>query len=359
MKVADIVDGLDFEPLAGVEPLHVGVGHLTVEIRTAEPLRGVLAAYFTDALTPPASADAVVEILDGQRLDPEPGWIDWAREPGKTGRKDAYCDLEDGRLVHKVRTGVTFLQSPARLLAFGPVVAHPNQVINFVNTQMLNICQQQGWQICHAAAVTDGTQSLAIAGLSGGGKSTATLRLLDLDSLAYMSGDRLLVRAGNPPRGLGIPKLPRINPGTILGNPRLHKLLSPTRRAELAAMPSDELWRLEEKHDLQVGQIYGANRVRFEAPLTDFWVLDWQRDSAEPTRIEPVDIAARPDLLGAIMKSPGPFYQKPDGSFLRDDEAPDPAGYLEALEGIEISEVRGRVDFDALFEAGKALFARP
>lgn len=358
MRTQDILDALDVSVLQTFRPLFLSVGHLRVSVRVPEPLRSELADAFADALSGSGPVDAAIDVLPGQSLHPAPDWTDWAREPGKTGRKDAIFDLEDGRLVRKVRTGVTFLQSPERLVAFGPAADYPNQVINFVNTQFLNICQRDGWQICHAAAVTNGQRTLAIAGLSGGGKSTSVLRLLDLDSTTYVSGDRLLVRPGNPPSALGIPKMPRINPGTILGNARLHGMLSDERRAELLSMPADVLWQLEEKHDLVVSEIYGAGRVRFDASLTHFWVLNWSRDDTALTRVEPVDLAERPDLLAAIMKSPGPFYQKPSGAFLTDNETPEPAGYLRALQGVEIFEVRGRVDFDALFNAGKALFGR-
>lgn len=72
--------------------------------------------------------------------------------------------------------------------------------------------------------------------------------------------------------------------------------------------------------------------------------------------IEEVDLAARPDLLAAIMKSAGPFYQFPDGSFLRDTAAPDPEGYLAALRNVRVQEVTGRLDFDAIAYLGRELF---
>ncbi|MDV7145320.1 HprK-related kinase B [Tropicimonas sp. TH_r6] len=354
--VKDALKKLDFSTLSTIKPLYLQVGPLRARIDCLDPLRAELETYFEDALAGPGPVDSHVEVLDGQALTPAPDWIDWAREPGKTGRKDAIFDLADGRLVHKVRTGVTFLQSPERAVAFGPCATHPNQVINFVNTQFLNICQRGGWQICHAAALTNGSTGLAIAGLSGGGKSTAVLRMMELDGTAYVSNDRLLLRAGQPPTALGIPKLPRINPGTILHNPRLAPMLGEARRAELAALPQDALWKLEEKHDLSISRIYGPGRVQFETGLTHFWVLNWSRDSEAPTKLRRVEIATRPDLLGAIMKSPGPFYRKSDGSFLTDSEHPEPAGYLAALVGIEIFEVSGGIDFGALFAEGQALF---
>ena len=47
------------------------------------------------------------------------------------------------------------------------------------------------------------------------------------------------------------------------------------------------------------------------------------------------------------MKSPGPFYQLPDGSFFRDDMELDAEPYRRALEAMTVWEVRGRIDFEA------------
>ena len=355
MRATDVRAALDLGPAQAAEPFHLHVGPVRLTVLCPGPLRGELVAYFADALSD-TPGDIKVHLLPGQALTPEPGWTDWAREPGKEGRKDAIVDLDDGRLVRKVRSGVTFLQSPDLRLAFGPLERNVSTVINFINTQILSACQQQGWQLAHAAAVTGKGRTLAISGLSGGGKSTSVLRMMDIDGTAFVSNDRLLVQPGTPPMALGIPKHPRINPGTILGNPRLHGMITAQRLAELKSMDPQALWTLEDKHDLMIGKVYGANRVRFAAPLTDFWVLNWSRSSTHPTRITPVDLSLRTDLLGAIMKSPGPFHQYPDGHFEPNGASPDPGPYLQALAGVTVSEVSGRIDFDAIAAAGRALF---
>lgn len=353
MKTSDVLLQLDRSDLDTAEPFFISVGHICIRVRALPPLADALRAYFADALTACTKAGMTVDILGGQSLVPEPDWIDWQREPGKTGRKDSYWELEDGRLIHKARTGVTFLQSPTHIIAFGPTHANPNQVVNFINTQILNQCKREGWQICHAAAVTNGTRSLAIAGLSGGGKSSSMLRMMDIDTVRFVTNDRLMVQAGtDAPRCLGIPKHPRINPGTILGNPRLHPMLNASDMARLQAMEPDDLWHLEEKHDLIVPDIYGADRIQYAAPLTDFWVLNWQRKSQAPTQVLPVVLEDRPDLLVAIMKSAGPFFQDGTGCFLQNSVAPDPDGYLDALKGVRVSEVSGTVDFDRLAAVG-------
>ena len=48
------------------------------------------------------------------------------------------------------------------------------------------------------------------------------------------------------------------------------------------------------------------------------------------------------------MKSPGPFYQQPDGQFQSDTQAFDSAAYLRWLEQVPVYEASGGVDFDAL-----------
>jgi hypothetical protein len=87
-----------------------------------------------------------------------------------------------------------------------------------------------------------------------------------------------------------------------------------------------------------------------EAPLAAFLILDWQRDSEMELKVEQVDLAADRDLLGALMKSPGPFYQYPDGSFQQDTTSFDEAAYLDALENVAVYAARGRIDFSALSE---------
>ncbi|KMK68831.1 HprK-related kinase B [Puniceibacterium sp. IMCC21224] len=351
---ADVLARLDLAPAQGSDPFHIAVGPIAVTVLCPGPLRAELMAYFADALAE-APGDIVVHLLPDQTLTPEPTWADWQRDPGKAGRKDATCDLDDARLVRKVRSGVTFLQAPGVAVAFGALGQNVSTVINFVNTQILSACLRDGWQLAHAAAVTRQGRTLAISGLSGGGKSTSILRMMDISGAQFMSNDRVLIRAGTPAQALGIPKHPRINPGTIIGNPRLRGMLSPARRAELEAMPLADLWSLEDKHDLFIPQIYGPDRICYGAALTDFWVLNWSHTTNAPTAVSEVTLTERADLLSAIMKSPGPFYQHRDGRFEPNGATPDPAAYLTALGDVRVSEVSGRVDFDVLAEHGRQL----
>lgn len=352
MTLEQVLGQLTLTPQA---PFHLQVGHLGVTVHCPEPLRSTLTAYYAHCLSDEPGG-ITVHLLPDQTISPEPEWTDWYREPGKAGRKDAVHELENGRLIRKVRSGITFLQGSGHAVAFGPLAENESTVINFVNTQILSAALREGWQLCHAAAVTGHGRTLAISGLSGGGKSTSILRMMDIKGTRFLSNDRVLVRGGTPPRALGIPKHPRINPGTILGNPKLHGMLAPERLAEITAMPTAELWELEDKHDLIIPDVYGSDRIQHEADLTDFWVLNWQHNADAPTQLHEVDLANRPDLLGAIMKIPGPFYQHPDGTFEPNGAAPNAAAYIDALKNVRLVEVTGRIDFDVIAAHGHELF---
>lgn len=361
VSAQDVVEALaPAKATRGCDPVCLSVGGYVIEVRcTSDTLLAELLRYFQHVISAPAEPDVTVYVLAGSHLPFPVSYVDWAREPGKSGRKDAIYDLAGGRLIHKVRTGVEFLQSPDWAIAFGPVEDHPNQVINFINTQILNHFQRSGWIGCHAAAVCTDTKGLAISGLSGGGKSTTMLRLMEISGTRYVTNDRLLVhQTENNTEALGIPKLPRINPGTIVTNPRLASLLNDEREEELRNMEPDDLWHLEEKYDLFIDDIYGPGRISHSAKLTDFWVLNWARDSDAPTRVNKISLKDRPDLLPAIVKRPGPFYQDADGAFSTETGQSNDKAYLDALSDVQVWEVTGIIDFDALFDAGNELLTQ-
>ncbi|MBN7797561.1 HprK-related kinase B [Parahaliea mediterranea] len=306
-----------------------------------------LRRYFTQVASgAPAPAEAVeLTVLERPAPTLDLDFANWSREAGKRGRKDSYADLADGRVIHKVRTGMVFLQSQGQRIAAGPCLANDNQVINFIINQYMNALQQRDWLICHAAALVGEGGALALAGFSGGGKSTLMLHLM-AGSMRFLSNDRLFIRRDEPGvAARGVPKLPRVNPGTLLNNPRLRALLDPRRRAECEALSPAQLWELEEKYDVPIADIYGRDRFASRGPLAALLVLNWRHGSGEPTQIEPVELASRRDLLAAIMKSPGPFYCDSHGRFPGDRVPLDEERYLAALAGVPVYEARGAVDF--------------
>lgn len=354
-----VIDQLRMDRAPSDDRLTLDIDGTRIVIRSnsGDLLRGL--GHYFEHVVDPSNPSAEISVEAIERPDPPADlglgieFTDWRREPGKSGRKDSYHDVPAGRIVRKVRTGMVFVQSSGRCLAAGRCLDNDNQVINFINAQYMNRLQQDGWCICHAAgAVLDtasGARSIAMAGFSGGGKSTLMLHLMRQEGVRFQSNDRLFLRTdGTTTRARGIPKLPRVNPGTIVHEPRLHNLISAPRRAELLRLPQDALWDLEEKYDVMINSVYGPNRIQHEAPCAGLVILNWDRTSDAPARMRQVDPDERRDLLAAVMKSAGPFYQYADGRFFQDLTQPDPTDYLRALGGTPVYEVTGGVCFDTI-----------
>ncbi|MCU7844843.1 MAG: HprK-related kinase B [Candidatus Thiodiazotropha sp. (ex Monitilora ramsayi)] len=353
-SVADLVPLMMREAVLCDNPLKVSVGDLELVIRSnSRHLLERLADYFSHLVDRPTTEQMEIIAIDHEVLDGHLPFKDWRREPGKKGRKDAYLDLPDGRLVLKVRTGMLFLQSESHRIAAGPCLANDNQLINFINSQVMNRLQHRDWLICHAAGLRLGTSTVAIAGFSGNGKSTLMLHLMEHPKSCYLTNDRLFLRAGDGMvEAVGIPKLPRINPGTVINNPRLAQLIPQQRQNELHKLPRQALWDLEEKYDVDVARLYGPQRIDTSTPVTldGLLILNWSLTAEKPVTLKPVDLSERRDLLPALMKSPGPFYQYRSGRFLRDDDPLPEAAYLHLLKDVEVFEVTGRMDFAQLRE---------
>jgi len=306
-----------------------------------EDLLEKLGIYFAHTLGH-GTSDIVVKAIQRPQNTYDLTFTDWKREPGKTGRKDAYVDIEHARVIQKVRTGMVFLQSQTERIAAGPCLENDNQVINFINAQYMNHLQQNGALICHASGLCAHNKGLGIAGFSGGGKSTLMLHLLSTDNVQYLTNDRLFLKEGS---AIGIPKLPRVNPGTMLHDPNLIDLLPAARIKALKALPPSELWDLEEKYDVFVEDVYGPNKINASATLNAFLILNWKRESEAPCNIQEIDIEKHTDLLKAVMKSPGPFYQDANADFIFEDMHQDSLAYLNALKNVRIFEASGKIDF--------------
>ncbi len=325
---------------------YLEVGGFSIAIRSnCTLLIDRMTKYFSHLIVNDRLPDVVVEAYDTNVLQLDVDWQEWRRERGKSGPKDAYYDLDDGRLLLKVRTGMIFLQSERLRIAVGPCMEMANQLINFINSQYMNELLRRGGLICHASGIRIGQSGVAIAGVSGGGKSTLMLSLMDYPNVHYVTNDRLLVKANSGKViAQGIPKLPRVNPGTIVHNSRLHGLIDARRREQLLALPQQELWDLEEKYDVEIEQIYGPGRIESDMRLEIFVVLNWMHGSKESTHLLEVDLGSEQQSINAIIKLPGPFYQLKNGQMYQAATPPDTEAYIETLKSVRILDVRGQVD---------------
>jgi len=332
--------------------LDLDMGYCSCRIESnSDALLTVLAEYFSSIVKPVSNPTYTLTLIESEATELDVAFTDWKREPGKTGRKDSFVDLSNARLIRKVRTGMVFLQSQQALIAIGPCLKNDNQVINFICSQMMTWLQQRDWLICHAASIVVNEHAVAIAGFSGGGKSSLMLTMLEQENTKFLTNDRLFIRANNGcVDAAGIPKMPRINPGTIVYNQRLHDLIEPTERTRLLALPNQELWDLEQKFDADIECFYGQDRIQYQAPFKALLILNWSNSSDDELKLTKVDLNKRPELLGAVIKSPGPFYQQQDGQFIDDDYHADTNAYLSALDQVDVLEATGKIDFKKLSE---------
>jgi HprK-related kinase B len=323
--------------------LSIRVGDCEIAIEsTSRELIEWLRAYYGSLVCARRAPSLRITAVQAE-IPPFPvAFADWPRDAGKVGRKDAFADVGGGRVVRKVRTGMQFLISPEHRIAIGDCLTHANQVVNFVNSQHIAWLMARGYVLCHAAGVVAGDAGFAIAGMSGGGKSTLALHLIRR-GLSYTSNDRLMIRGdAREARMAGIAKSPRINPGTALCNPDLRALLTEDRQQALAELDEDALWDLEEKYDVPIETLYGPGRTVLDAPLRGLLVLAWQREGGAPTEIRRVAIEERPELLAAVMKGPGPFVVEPAEAV----RPQPPESYHRALASVAVFEARGRLDFE-------------
>jgi HprK-related kinase B len=160
----------------------------------------------------------------------------------------------------------------------------------------------------------------------------------------FVSNDRLLVAPeGQGLRMSGVPKLPRINPGTALNNPDLAPVVPLHDRQRFLDMDADDLWHLEHKYDVFLDKCFGEGRFVLQSPMQGLVVLNWKRDGGDCS-IRFVKATERPDLLPAFMKAAGLFSLPREG----EQEWRDPGAeeYAALLSRADLIEVSGGVDFD-------------
>ena len=329
--------------------------------RVAARVRDYFAPYLTAAVPHGAAAVHLVmgePVYDAERLRDVP------RRLREQGVKEAFYDAGGVRIVVKRRTGVTmYVAGPDHYVA-GDLIRNFNQVVNLVMTVYAKAMLRAGYVMLHASAILGAGGGVAFASASGLGKSTIALALVERHQ-HLVTNDRLFVRlmpdggaaaadaavrpapdgAVRPaPDGVemvGVPKKPRVNPGTLLKIPSLAPLVTDEERAQYGTMPPEELWAVEQKHDVDVDALYGPGTTRLSGPLRAIFLLRWSPlDRGWNVRTLPVE--ERGPALEPLLKTAGVY-----------DVSPPPAAEqqraLRAVAGaLAVYDVRGWADVDRL-----------
>jgi HprK-related kinase B len=328
-----------------VREIDVGLGDVAFTVRSNErDVAAHLERYFSRWDERRASArHFTVSALQGDAGIDTSEFVPVARSGGRAP-KEAFRNVPGGRIVHKVRTGLVFFVETEEVTVVGDVLHNLNQVINLIANLYAQEYLDRGYVMVHASAASANRGVAFVAG-SGGGKSTLALALLERGH-RFVTNDRLLLRAwGDRPEMIGMPKLPRVNPGTLLRSPSLRRLVAePSRYAHL---DPGALWRLEEKHDVDVVEIYGRP-VQPRGILSEVYVLSWSRGAGRMS-VRPLTSIELGDRLWRELRTCGIFDLRAEPRLAWREEV------MAVARKIRGFEVTGGVDVDALADRAAML----
>jgi HprK-related kinase B len=297
--------------------------------------------YFSEFLADFSVADIEVTGLETPEFHYKFDYTVKQPDPGKSKIKEEWIDLENGRIVRKVLTGIVCLFGGEHNLVVGPCRKNDSQVVNFIIHRYIEWLLRQDGLLLHAAGVKLLNRGTALAGFSGMGKSTLALHMMNLGT-SFVSNDRAIARQQDDRFLLnGVPKMPRINPGTIVHNSVLRTILKEDEIEYYQQMPKEQLWDLEDKHDALIHKLYGSGKFELSAEMHGLVVLNWNHEDAAIS-LDEVDIRSRQDLLPAFTKSTGLFNDpRAEGNNI---DVGDQA-YIDFFSRCPVFEITGKRDF--------------
>jgi HprK-related kinase B len=233
----------------------------------------------------------------------------WQR-PAHIGRvpKESFYDASGTRFILKNRTGMLIKLRERDAAIIGDIDKNLNQVVNLAGTLFGRSLVEHGYAMLHASGVVrhDSDEVTIFLGNSGSGKSSLALQLIERGGYDFLSNDRVLLRVEKDRvHAVGLPKKPRVNPGTLLASKSLSKLLSGRKRPLYEGLPIEELWQVEDKTDVDVARSFGV-RERLGGRLLRAYSLAW-RPSGTGLDVRPLDPELALEAMRVTAKDFGVF----------------------------------------------------
>lgn len=288
-------------------PLLLRFGDVVVAVNAEDDrLRERLASYFRGFGANEGALGKPDVKIDASALHSDVALIEFA--PWDARGKDSYADVVGRRFIRKDRTGVLISVNKRHWTIEGDLSRNFSQFVNLVGTAYGLTVLDRGGAMLHASAVTRDGCSLAFIGNSGSGKSSTAVRLLEL-GFDFLSNDRLILEAR--PKTIiayGVPKLPRVNPGTLLSGRRTRSLLDTSKRQRYQQLAPEQLRAVEDKYDLDVGAILGS-RWELTSQLGCAIVLAWT-PGGQGLSFQRLDADQALEAMRATAKSFGAFDRR-------------------------------------------------
>lgn len=285
-----------------------------IDIRTNSlRVAAYLRTYWRQYLSSHGAASRTLHVVQGAPEYDAARMTPWARasSPGRAP-KESYYEAQGARLILKNRTGVLIRLNREATTIAGDVDRHVNQVVNLIATMFGMDLLRRGYVMLHGSAVAraGGGDALVFLGNSGSGKSSVALQMVERGGWDFVSNDRVLLKVdGDGVIVVGLPKKPRVNPGTLLASAQLARLVPAKKRPTYEQMPRSELWGIEDKTDVDVARTLGASE-RLSARLGGMYALDWRNDGDGLT-VEPLDSAGALEAMRITHKDFGVFELHP------------------------------------------------
>lgn len=316
----------------GGSALSIAVNHPTLSARVSR--------YFSPFIDQPAADAFWVVGLHGMEAHLDRDRLRQLQH--HSGRpKEAYYDVDGLRVVLKNRTGVVHYLSANHFYAVGDLLRFSRQLLNLVSAAYAYSLREKGYLALHASGVSTRGLGTAFAANSGSGKSSVALQLMERGN-DFVSNDRVYLKRDGGVVGMaGVPKWPRVNPGTLLSIGRLQGLLEEPKRRKYSAMPPEDLWAVEDKHDVRVDSIYGRGKVALRSRLRELYVLNW-RHRVEKMEIVPTNPKDFSSLIMPLTKTSvydPPWVGLPGEEWLKD-----------VFQGVSVYEVRGGLEISGLVD---------